>query len=58
LKRRGLLAERATIFTHQLEILLRLANGRDPCMALQSRSLEPRRCSRLSECRGQHTPLD
>ena len=29
LKRRGLLAERATIFTHELEILLRLANGRD-----------------------------
>ena len=29
LQRRGLLAERATIFTHQLEILLRLANGLD-----------------------------
>jgi hypothetical protein len=27
LQRRGLLAEHATIFTHQLEILLRLANG-------------------------------
>ena len=29
LQRRGLLAEHATIFTHQLEILLRLANGLD-----------------------------
>ena len=29
LQRRGLLAEHATIFTHQLEILLRLAGGLD-----------------------------
>ena len=29
LQRRGLLAENATIFTHQLERLLRLANGMD-----------------------------
>ncbi len=29
LQRRGLLAEQATIFTHQLEILIRLANGMD-----------------------------
>jgi HEPN domain-containing protein len=29
LQRRNLLADRATIFTHQLEVLLRLANGLD-----------------------------
>lgn len=29
LQRRGLLANRATIFTHQLEVLLRLTNGLD-----------------------------
>lgn len=29
LKRRNLLGEHATIFTHQLEVLLRLANGLD-----------------------------